>query len=120
MLPSYTYRFAAFFVLIFALSACGQNYTPQKYTGFPYNNERTAGSGIEYVLANLAPPKGIEPEMISESTDDSAAEEIKMENEAPLIPSTHAEKIFKEFQGKTKAFKLEILDRPSPGFQYND
>ena len=128
MFLSRKYTITASVAIILGLTACGQNYTPQKYTGFPYNNTRTAGSGIEYVLANLAPPKGIEPKMMKEveeveEIEEVESPEVKMENEAPLIPSTRAEKIFKEFQSKTKTYKLEILRQPLlpknyPG--YND
>lgn len=45
-------------VSVFTLSACGEGWVPQKYTGFPYEEERTAGSGVEYVRARLLPEKG--------------------------------------------------------------
>lgn len=50
---------------VFALSACGEAYEMVPYSGTPYSNERTAGKGVEYVLARLAPKKGpvVEPEM---------------------------------------------------------
>ena len=122
MFLSRKYKIMASVAIVLGLTACGQNYTPQKYYGFPYNNVRTAGSGIEYVLANLAPPKGIEPKMMNE-VEEIEQPEVKLENEAPLIPSTRAEKIFKEFQSKTKTYKLEILQKSHlpknyPG--YND
>lgn len=39
------------------LPAC-DGYVPNPYVGFPYNNIRTAGTGVEYVRANMAAPKG--------------------------------------------------------------
>ena len=45
-------------VSVLTLSACGEGWVPQKYMGFPYGNERTAGPGVEYVRARLLPEKG--------------------------------------------------------------
>lgn len=42
---------------VLLLSAC-EGYEPAPYLGFPYNNIRTAGTGVEYVRANMAKPKG--------------------------------------------------------------
>lgn len=39
------------------LAAC-DGYELQRYTGFPYDNQRTAGSGVQYVLAKMMPIKG--------------------------------------------------------------
>jgi hypothetical protein len=39
------------------LAAC-DGYEMQRYTGFPYDNQRTAGSGVQYVLAKMMPTKG--------------------------------------------------------------
>jgi len=42
---------------IFALTAC-DGYEMRLYDGFPYGNQRTAGHGVEYVLAKMMPKKG--------------------------------------------------------------
>jgi hypothetical protein len=42
---------------VLLLSAC-EGYEPAPYVGFPYDNIRTAGTGVEYVRANMAPSKG--------------------------------------------------------------
>lgn len=42
---------------VLLLSAC-EGYEPAPYVGFPYDNIRTAGTGVEYVRANMAKPKG--------------------------------------------------------------
>lgn len=39
-----------------ALTACGPEWERQLYKGVPY--ERTAGSGVQYVLAKMMPKKG--------------------------------------------------------------
>ena len=42
----------------FLLTACGEGYEMIKTdTMFPYGNQRTAGSGVAYVLARMAPEK---------------------------------------------------------------
>lgn len=42
---------------LFSLAAC-DGYEMRLYEGFPYMNERTAGHGVEYVLAKMMPKKG--------------------------------------------------------------
>ena len=56
-------------VPLLALGACGEEYVAQPYSGFPYG-ERTAGRGVEYVLARLLPSKGpvVEPAVMQETT----------------------------------------------------
>lgn len=44
---------------LFGLAACGDEWEMVPYEGVPYTMERTAGRGVEYVLAKLAPKKGI-------------------------------------------------------------
>lgn len=88
----------ALYILI--LSACDGYYQPRRYYGIPYNNTRTAGFGVEYVRANLAPPKA-----------------LSIETPAPAIPTDirSAEELFKNFQGKMGSFKLEFL-LPKPRY----
>ena len=47
-------------LLPLALTACGgEGWEMRKTTTtFPYGNQRTAGSGVEYVRANMMPAKG--------------------------------------------------------------
>src|SRR5262245_59521325 len=53
-----SYRLAiALSIPVLLLSAC-EGYEPAPYLGFPYNNIRPAGTGAEYVRANMAKPKG--------------------------------------------------------------
>lgn len=53
-----SYRIAiALSIPVLLLSAC-EGYEPAPYVGFPYDNIRTAGTGVEYVRANMAKPKG--------------------------------------------------------------
>ena len=42
------------------LTACGDGWEAQKtQSHFPYGNERTAGSGVVYVLAKMMPEKDL-------------------------------------------------------------
>ncbi|MFN3701170.1 MAG: hypothetical protein ACK4VI_06575 [Alphaproteobacteria bacterium] len=51
-------KFLAVLSLPLLLSACGEGYEIQlTNTHFPYGNERTAGSGVVYVLAKMMPEK---------------------------------------------------------------
>lgn len=63
---------------IFALSACGEGYVIERYTGVPYTDERTAHTGVAYVRAMMAPPAGpvVEPQMME-----------KTENFGPEVPA---------------------------------
>ncbi len=107
---SYYHIILSGFILL-ALTACGQNYVVQKYYGTPYGGDRTAGSGVEYVRANLAPPKGLEMDLQQQ-------QEIDMQNNASMIPSKSFEKVFNDFVGKEKSFKLITL-RTQPDVRYN-
>ncbi len=49
-------RFVAFSLLL-GLAACGEGWEFQRTTAFPYGNERTAGTGVAYVLAKMMPEK---------------------------------------------------------------
>jgi hypothetical protein len=48
------------------LSAC-DGYEMRLYDGFPYGNARTAGHGVEYVLAKMMPKKGPVLEPVAEA-----------------------------------------------------
>jgi len=43
------------------LAGCGDGWTTQPYHGTPYG-DRTAGSGVEYVRAHMAPPATLNTE----------------------------------------------------------
>ena len=74
------------------LSACGEGWEMQKTdTMFPYGNQRTAGTGVVYVLAKMLPKKELKIEPII------AEEKVKVE------PVLDAEEIFTEAQVKGRA-----------------
>lgn len=59
---------------LFSLTSCGfednDTWDVIEYEGVPYTEERTAGRGVKYVLASLAPRKGPVLEPMLEETPD--------------------------------------------------
>ncbi len=62
-----------------ALTACGDGWVTQKYSGVPYDgrgivndDERTAGYGVEYVRASMMPSKGTNTETVLEKPAEPA------------------------------------------------
>jgi hypothetical protein len=83
------------------LSGCGEEYEATLYQGFPYGNERTAGSGVTYVRANLMPEKGPVLEEVKLPEEPApAAEPEAVEPEPVKEFPEEAEKLFKEMQKK--------------------
>lgn len=89
---------------LFSLSGCdaGPNQTWEaiEYEGVPYTEERTAGRGVKYVLAALAPKKGpvLEP-MLEETRRVSP----KISLPPPPEPEIkNATPIFNDEMGKSK------------------
>lgn len=89
------------------LAGCGEGYELVKYTGFPYGNERTAGSGVAYVRANMMPEKGtsVQPELkeTSKILDKVGTPPPPAEEAEPVQPKAEtehllnsAEKIFEQ------------------------
>lgn len=65
MLRSVKYTLLA---LPFMLSACGDGYEMIKTdTYFPYGNQRTAGSGVAYVLAQMLPERDLNLQPVKRS-----------------------------------------------------
>jgi len=57
-MPSFKYRIQLVSVLpLLFLAGCGEGWEMRPYEGTPYG-DRTAGYGVEYVRANMAPKKG--------------------------------------------------------------
>ena len=87
------------------LAACGEGYEMIKTdTMFPYGNQRTAGSGVAYVLAKMMPAKTqpilkpVAPRPAPAPLQETK-EIIQDIPEPPPAPSK-AEKIFREEQSK--------------------
>ena len=80
------------------LAGCGEGYEAVQYEGFPYGNDRTAGSGIANVRINMMPEKGprvdvqvdTKPQEITEPVEPEPVEEFPEK----------AEEVFKEMQSK--------------------
>jgi len=83
-------RSLAFLILLLAplaLSACGEEWVAVKTTDyFPYGNQRTAGSGVVYVLAKMLPEHNVKLEM------QQSGEKLETD-EAPVIG---ADAVFKK------------------------
>ncbi len=76
------------------LTACGEGWVAQKTDAhIPYGNERTAGSGVAYVLAKMMPEKDLVVEPVMESP----------EPETTIEPVLEAEEIFSDAQKKGAA-----------------
>lgn len=91
-------------VALFGLSACdagdGQTWEAIEYEGVPYTEERTAGRGIKWVLAAMAPKKGPVLEPILETTREIAPRISLPPPKEPEIKN--ATPIFIEKMGKSK------------------
>ncbi len=87
------------------LGACGEGWEFQKNdVVFPYGNQRTAGSGVAYVLAKMMPEK----ELKVEPALDVVAQEPETVVQ-PHYPIADAEEIFVEAQVKSA---------PAPAYNY--
>lgn len=94
-------------LLPLALTACGgEGWQMQPTKRLPYGNERTAGSGVEYVRASMMPAKGpvLEPAKPAEAAPPApppppppAPEPELDEPEEPMVP---ADKVFNNIQRK--------------------
>ena len=104
---SYPMKKARYLLLAspFLLAACGEGYEMIKTDAmFPYGNQRTAGSGVAYVVAKMMPKKELNlqpvaarpaPQPLEETKE--IIKEIPQEPEQPMKP---ADDIFKEKQMK--------------------
>lgn len=79
------YVFATLFSL-FLLASCGEGYEKQPYHGVPYDGDRTAGSGVEYVIAHMAPAKEVDTTPQQKAPEPAKAEEKPAEAVAPAPP----------------------------------
>jgi hypothetical protein len=70
---------------ILALAACGEGYEMIPYNAVPYEMERTAGTGVAYVLASMMPAKGVVEETPKEEATPAA--EAPAEEEVSTPPA---------------------------------
>lgn len=95
---------SASLVSLLALSACdapeGQAWEAIEYEGVPYTEERTAGRGVKWVLAALAPEKGPVLVPIMKTTKMIAPQISMPVPEEPEIKN--ATPIFNDKMGKSK------------------
>ena len=75
-----------------SLSACGEGWEVVQYQSTPYGDDRTAGSGVAYVIARMAPPREeIAPAPRLQETSEKADELLGNENQAAPIPEPQPE-----------------------------
>ncbi len=80
---------------VLGLTACGEGYEMVPYQGTPYTMERTAGTGVQYVLAKMLPKKGVTTEITS-TTKETEVKEIVDEEMPPRgeMGKKAADKVF--------------------------
>ncbi len=80
-----------------ALAACGEGYEMRPYDKVPYEMERTAGRGIEYVRAGMMPEKGPVLKTVEEKVEVKKTETIEQDAPPPLpAPESKNENIVEE------------------------
>lgn len=85
----------------FMLTACGEGYEMIKTdTMFPYGNQRTAGSGVAYVLAKMMPEKELVLEQTTTVTQAPPPAPAVVDQPPAPVKETPMEKVFNEEQGK--------------------
>ncbi len=90
-------------LLPLSLTACGgEGWEMQLTKRFPYGNQRTAGSGVEYVRASMMPAKGpvLEEPKYIEVTPPEPAPEPVVAPEPPPEPVKPADPMFNKMQRK--------------------
>ena len=92
---------------LFLLTGCGEGYEMVKTNAmFPYGNERTAGSGVAYVLAKMMPEKElklepVKPKAVVRDWKPAIKEVLPPEPKpAAAVPPQQAEKIFRDDMAK--------------------
>jgi hypothetical protein len=83
------------------VAGCGGEWETRPYEGVPYTEERTAGYGVEYVRARMAPAKGpvTEPTVVEETTT-TVIEEAPPPPVEDTAPVTSGEEMFNHAQEK--------------------
>ena len=81
-----------------ALAACGDGYEMRPYDNVPYEMERTAGRGIEYVRAGMMPEKGpVLKTTVEEKVEVRKTETIEQDAPPPVAaPESKSEHIVEE------------------------
>jgi len=82
------------------LVGCGEGYVFERTDSFPYNNERTAGTGVAYVLAKMSPKKELKVEPVAEKQQ-TEKPDVSIDPPAAPPPVLEAEEIFDEEQKKS-------------------
>lgn len=84
----------------FLLAACGDGWEMVRTdTMFPYGNQRTAGTGVAYVLAKMAPKKDLNLKEVERPMTPAPAAK-PAETYKPAETPKPADKVFEEKQLK--------------------
>ncbi len=59
------------------LTGCGDGWEMKTYDGFPYDDVRTAGHGVEYVRAHMMPRKGTKIKVVEQKNKPLIAPKTK-------------------------------------------
>lgn len=100
-MPVRNFKPLVFSLSLVLLAGCGEGsgWEMVKYTGVPYTMERTAGTGVAYVRANMLPEKG--PIIQSTKTITTIIKPVEQPVPPPApMPVENAEKVFNESQRK--------------------
>jgi hypothetical protein len=82
----------------FLLMAC-DGYEMVRTDAFPYGNQRTAGTGVAYVLAKMAPEKELKLETTTVTTTVTPPAQTPVPPPPPPV-ETPMEKVFNDSQSK--------------------
>lgn len=85
---------------LIVLSGCEGYEMVKTNTMFPYGNQRTAGSGVAYVLAKMMPEKELKLEPVEKNIErdwkPAVIETLPEPEPVPAVPPQRAEEIFRD------------------------
>jgi len=95
------------------LAACGEGYEMQLVKDyFPYGNERTAGSGVAYVLAKILPEKELKLEPVAPKIEPAPVVEAPPPPPAPEpapVPIQPPEPEWEPVQSMEETFRESMI-----------
>ena len=89
------------------LSACGDGYEAVRVDAFPYGNDRTAGTGVAYVLKKMAPTMELNIEPVA--TPDIQPEPVEIPDSVAK-PELAADAVLEEAAAELPAPDIETID----------
>jgi hypothetical protein len=92
-------------VVPFVLTACGEGWEKQMTDSyFPYGNQRTAGSGVAYVVAKMMPKKELKvtPAKVAPAPEPAPAPVKEGAHDVLQTLDSDMERLFKDTQSSKK------------------